>query len=357
MISKHQHITSVQVEQAKAVLRNVYAYTTTSDSEAWGMDIHRWDWTPGVGLISILHSYEATEDADTLRYLEQWVERNREKAALAKVINSMAPYAIFPELYRRTQRAYFVEEAVKIGDWMLHEAPRTREGAFEHTVTEKANFPEQVWADTLFMAVLFLARLAALTGRGDYAKEALEQVDIHFRLLQDSGSGVMYHGWNCLQGDHMSAAKWTRANAWIVIGFPLIVKELQTLLPIPEELLARYRSMVDGLLGYRGANGLWHTVMDRAEFYQETSGSAGIAAGILCAVRHGLLDASYVDKAAATCAAVLGCIDSEGQVLGVSGGTPIMKTIDDYNRIPVIPTLYGQGLALMMLAEMMQLDV
>ncbi|CAG7625216.1 glycoside hydrolase family 105 protein [Paenibacillus allorhizosphaerae] len=357
MISNHQNITSAQVAQAKAVLRKVYAYMTSSDSDAWGMDIDRWDWTPGVGLISILHSYEATQEAGTLHYLERWVERNQEKAALAKVINSMAPYAVFPELYRSTQRRFFLEEAVKIGDWMLHEAPRTREGAFEHTVTEKANFPEQVWADTIFMAVLFLARLAALTGRADYAKEALEQVAVHFRLLQDRDSGVMYHGWNCLQGDHMSAAKWTRANAWVVIGFPLIAKELQPMMPIPGELLDRYREMVDGLLGYRGENGLWHTVMDREDFYQETSGSAGIAAGIICSVRHGLLDRSYLDKAAPTFAEVLNRIDEEGQVLGVSGGTPIMKTIEDYNRIPVIPTLYGQGLALMLLAEMARLEV
>jgi unsaturated rhamnogalacturonyl hydrolase len=53
---------------------------------------------------------------------------------------------------------------------MLTEAPRTREGAFEHNVTENASFPELVWADTIFMAVLFLARLARLTGEAAYAR-------------------------------------------------------------------------------------------------------------------------------------------------------------------------------------------
>ncbi|WP_239628610.1 glycoside hydrolase family 88 protein [Paenibacillus sp. H1-7] len=343
-------------EEVKEAAGRVYRRMIGSDTQDWGMNMNQWDWTPGVGLIAILHYAEALGEKDAIRYLENWIERNKEKAAHAKVINSMAPYGVFPELYRRTNRDYYLETAGDIAEWMVHEAPRTREGAFEHTVTEKASFPEQVWADTIFMAVLFLARQASLTKRTDLAQEALRQVELHFRLLQDGETGVLYHGWDCTSGNHMSAARWTRANAWIVIGFPLIVKELKQVAEVPSELLERYRVLVDGLLQYRNARGLWHTVMDRSEFYEETSGSAGIAAGILCAVRLGLLDTGYVEEAAATCRAVLSMIDTDGTVLGVSGGTPVMKTIEDYNRIPLIASLYGQGLTLMMLAEWIQAD-
>ncbi|MEJ1715132.1 glycoside hydrolase family 88 protein, partial [Escherichia coli] len=88
------------------------------------------------------------------------------------VINAMAPFAIFPTLYEYTHDNLFLEESLRVGQWMLAEAPRTREGAFEHTVTENVSFPEQVWADTIFMAVLFLARLARVTGDHSYAFEA-----------------------------------------------------------------------------------------------------------------------------------------------------------------------------------------
>ncbi len=338
--------------EIQQVLQKVYNYTTSSKSGDWGMDIHQWDWTPGVGIISVLHYFEMTGDAQALQFLESWVERNKDKAAQAKVINSMAPYAVFPELYRRTNNPYFLEEAVSIGDWMLHTAPRTREGAFEHTVTEKASFPEQVWADTIFMAVLFLSRLAALTGRKEYAQEALAQTEIHFKLLQQPESGVLFHGWNCIEGNHMSSAKWTRANAWVVIGLPMIVEELKNIIDIPSDLMERYRALVDGVLSYCGANGLWHTVMDQNSFYQETSGSAGIAAGILHSVRTGMLDPSYTNRVVLTCKAVLGQIQDDGRVDGVSGGTPIMETIEAYNRIPIISALYGQGLTLILLSEM-----
>ena len=44
-------------------------------------------------------------------------------------------------------------------------------------------------------------------------------------------------------------------------------------------------------------------------------------------------------------------INPEGAVEGVSGGTPIMPTIDAYGKLTRYPTLYGQGLTLLMLSE------
>jgi len=47
-------------------------------------------------------------------------------------------------------------------------------------------------------------------------------------------------------------------------------------------------------------------------------------------------------------------IDANGTVTSVSGGTPIMNTIEEYNRLSRYPTLYGQGLTLMLLAEYLE---
>jgi unsaturated rhamnogalacturonyl hydrolase len=94
--------------------------------------------------------------------------------------------------------------------------------------------------------------------------------------------------------------------------------------------------------------------MDRTDFYLETSGSAGIAAGIFKAVRMGLLGEAALGPARAALEAVLGTIKADGEVGGVSGGTPVMPTVEDYNEISCIPTLYGQGLVLILLAEAMK---
>ncbi|CAK4866984.1 unnamed protein product [Aphanomyces euteiches] len=266
----------------------------------------------------------------------------------------MAPFAIFPALYKHTKDSGILEAATRIGNWMMTEAPRTREGAFEHTVTENASFPEQVWADTIFMAVLFLARLARLTGESAYGEEAIRQLSLHLELLQDEATGALFHGWSSIARNHMSSARWTRANAWIAVGAPMILQELDGLIAIPKEIVERYRAMMHGLIRYQQESGLWATVMDQPGYYPETSGSAGIACGILIAVRLGLLEETHLETAQRTLMAVLSSIEESGEVKGVSGGTPVMPTFEAYNEIPCYPALYGQGLVLMLLSQYLE---
>ncbi|MNC53376.1 Unsaturated rhamnogalacturonyl hydrolase YesR [compost metagenome] len=120
---------------------------------------------------------------------------------------------------------------------------------------------------------------------------------------------------------------------------------------IPEELYSRYRSLAAGLRSCQAGNGLWHTVLNRTDFVQETSGSAGIACGFFKGVEHGLLDSSYLDCARKTTQGIFPLIAENGEVQGVSGGTPVMPSAEAYNTIEVYPTLYGQGLVMQLLTE------
>ncbi len=323
----------------------------------WGMDIDHWDWVPGVGVISLLEYGAVSGQGKVVDYLLQWVNRNKHKAEGVKVINSLAPFALFPELYRLTGDQWFLQKAVSTADWMLNAAPKTREGALEHTVTENVDFPEQVWADTVYMAVLFLARLAGLTRERRLADAALEQTLLHLRLLQDPASGLLFHGWNSREEDHMSAVQWARANAWITLAVPQIVTELQGVAEVPEKLYSRYISLAAGLQSCQAANGLWHTVLDRPDFVQETSGSAGIACGFIKGVRCGMLEPSYLDSAVRAVKAILPLIAADGEVSGVSGGTPVMPSAEAYNEIAVYPTLYGQGLVMQLLTQALDLGI
>lgn len=335
----------------KDYAHKVYRYALLDQSGNWGMDIGHWDWVPGVGVISILEYYEQCGQPEVLAELEQWANLQLHKSEQLKVINSMAPFAILPALYNHTGNPVFLEASERVGAWMLNEAPRTREGAFEHTVTENASFPEQVWADTIFMAVLFLARLGRLTGHTLYAAEAVHQLELHLKLLQDEASGILFHGWNSIAGNHMSAARWTRANAWIAVGTPMILQELEGLVEIPTSIRERYRRMMEAVIACQRPDGLWTTIMDQPDFYPETSGSAGIATGILKACRMHLLDDAYRENAANAMQGVTAAILATGEVTGVSGGTPVMPSLQAYNEIPCYPSLYGQGLVLMLLAE------
>lgn len=238
----------------------------------------------------------------------------------------------------------------------MKDAPRTDMGGIQHTVNSFSSIETlqgQLWADTIFMAVLFLARLARVTGNCRYSAEAVRQLDIHMEALQDRDTKLLYHGYNCIEKSHMSQALWGRGNAWLASGFPLIVRELSEMEEFPEVAVCRYRQMMQALVKCQDDCGLWHTVLDRDDFYYESSASSGIAGGIWMAVHQKLLDETYLPCAERAMEELKNWVTEAGQLECVSGGTPIMPTIQEYNQVSCYPTLYGQGLFLLLLTEVL----
>jgi unsaturated rhamnogalacturonyl hydrolase len=341
------------MKRGNAGLTRETANAVDHDPASWGMDIDDWDWNAGVGMIAISDYYEKTRKPEILEYIRGWVARNKHQCAKKDHVNYLAPLAMYPDMFLRTKEAYYRDTAVEYADWVMASAGRSADGVFYHGVSVSG----EVWADTVFMALVFLSKTAKLTGNSAMAEAVINQILAHCRLLQDPARGVLYHGYHCVENHHMSGALWTRGNSWVVIGAPMIIETIRDMVEIPKELSERYEKLVSGLLSYQAENGLWHTVMTRPDFYQETSGSAGVAGGILKAVRIGMLQPDLLPRAHRALEAVVAQIGPDGAVQGVSGGTPIMPTIDAYGKLTRYPTLYGQGLTLLMLSECLFQDM
>ncbi|SFB58292.1 hypothetical protein SAMN05216312_114200 [Cohnella sp. OV330] len=67
-----------QSEQADKVIRNA----ANCHAGDWGMDIHHWDWNPGVGLIAMSGYYDASREEKAHAYLLEWVRNNHELSAM-----------------------------------------------------------------------------------------------------------------------------------------------------------------------------------------------------------------------------------------------------------------------------------
>ncbi len=335
------------MKRGTAGLTRETANAVDHDPASWGMDIDDWDWNAGVGMIAISDYYEKTQKPEILEYMKNWVARNKHQCEKRDHVNYLTPLAIYPDMYLRTKEPYYRETVVEYADWVMANAGRSKEGVFYHG----ASVSGEVWADTVFMALVFLSRTAKLTANINMAEQVVKQLLSHLQLLQDEQTGILYHGYHCVENHHMSGALWTRGNSWVVIGAPIILETLRDLVEVPKEITTRYRKLVDGILKYQSENGLWHTVMDRQDFYQEPSGSAGNAGGIMKAVRLQMVEPGNMSSALKAMEGVITKINPVGAVEGVSGGTPIMPTIDAYGKLTRYPTLYGQGLTLLMLSE------
>ena len=129
----------------------------------------------------------------------------------------MAPMLTLSFLYEDSQKASYLEACEEWLAYAMHDLPRTGEGGYQHITIDSDNFA-QLWDDTLYMTVLFVARMGRLLQRDDCVQESIRQFLVHIKYLQDPVTGLFYHGWTFAEKHHYAGAFWGRGNAWYTAG-------------------------------------------------------------------------------------------------------------------------------------------
>lgn len=310
-----------------------------------------WDWSCGVAYYGICRAWEATEDERILEPVRRRVELFLELGLPeAWTVNKCAMGHCLITLYEAFGEQKYMDLIDSKLDYLSHHAPRFGDGVLQHTVSSQDDFPEQCWADTLFMAAYFMLRAGVLKKDEGLIKDALSQYEGHIRFLQDEESGLWYHGYDNQSGGHMSGFYWARANAWAAYTMAQAGKCIPKSYLYPEcmDIAGSLAELLSALKRLQTENGLWRTVLDDGESYEETSASCGIAAAM--AVRGNILHRPCVQRAYEGFAEK---VAPDGRVLGVSGGTAVMRDLDGYRNIPRKWIQgWGQGLGLAFLAAL-----
>ncbi|MGV1941447.1 glycoside hydrolase family 88/105 protein [Agrobacterium sp. 22-211-1] len=322
-----------------------------SGSSDGKIQFDEWDWEVGVGLYGFLRRALAANDRKALDDLVTWYGWQIERGLPPRQINSSAPMLPLVILTEHVDRPDFRVLVEDWADWLVHKLPKTEDGGFQHVVKERLNEGE-LWDDTLFMACLFLARAGVVCKRQDWIDEAVYQFMIHTRYLSDPVTGLWYHGWTFNGRHNFADAFWARGNSWITVAIPELFELVPTLGEKDRRFLANVlASQVRSLRQYQREDGMFHTLLDDPNSPVETSATAGIAYGILRGIEAGILGEENRPHAERALKAVLGNIDDEGVVHGVSDGTPMGHDLDFYRRIPNLPTPYGQALTMLLLID------
>jgi unsaturated rhamnogalacturonyl hydrolase len=201
------------------------------------------------------------------------------------------------------------------------------------------------------MMGLFLAAWGEASGRRALVEEAERQVLVHARYLTDTATGLWFHGWSFERRDNFARARWARGNAWITAALADL-PELCTLSSSVGSFLDGVLSaQAQALLPLQAEDGAWRTLLDDRTSYRETSATAGIAYGLMKAGRLRRLPEPARAAGLRGLGYVLGQIDNNGTVQGVSYGTRMGHDLQFYRNISIQPTGYGQSLAILCLSE------
>lgn len=318
------------------------------------IDMNNWEWPQGVALFALYRYYKETGDPELLAFLCRWFDSHLENGDIPEPnVNTMCPMLTLTYLYEETGNESYLRLCKQWAGYAMNVMPRTGEGALQHIVSGEEN-KGQIWDDTLYMTVLFLTRMGVLLEEDRYVQESISQFLVHLKYLTDPETGLFFHGFTFLERHHFARARWARGNSWYTAG----LVDYLDMAPIPEgvrnHLLSSLETQARKLLELQAASGMWHTLLDDPSSYEETSATSAFAYGILKAVRKGYLGPEFKEAGWRAYEAVLGQIDDEGVVGGVSYGTGMGRTLQYYKDIPVCPMPYGQSMALLLLAEGMK---
>lgn len=314
------------------------------------INMDNWEWPQGVGLFATYLYYKESRDPALLAFLTDWFDRKLAEGPPVKNVNTMCPMLTLSYLAEETGNEAYRAACKEWLHYVMHDMPRTVEGGIQHEVTGHAN-PGQLWDDTLYMTVLFVARMGIVLKDDRYIQESIRQFLVHLKYLTDPVTGLFFHGWTFQGHHHFARALWARGNSWYTAGLVDYLEMAELPRGVQEFLLTSLERQASKLLELQSPEGAWHTLLDDPDSYPETSATAAFAYGMLKAARQGYLDGRYAEAAWKAFDYVMGQIDEHGVVQGVSYGTGMGATLQDYRDIPICPMPYGQSMSLLLLVE------
>ena len=327
------------------------------DRNLAGDDIRRyqhWEWTQGVGLYGLWKMFAKTGEQKYMDIFTKFFDAQLEIGFPALNVNTAAPFLTMSYVGEYLQEERYLQPCRESAKWIMEKFPRTKEGGFQHMTSDTLN-DQELWDDTLFMTVLFLANMGRIEGKPEYIQEAQYQFLLHAKYLADPNTGLWYHGWTFNGNHNFAGAFWGRGNCWVTIAIPEFLQMVPCEESVKQQLTQVLLNQVQSLVKYQNENGMWHTLIDDATSYVESSATCGFGYGILKAVHTGLIEKNYEAAAFKALEPILGYIADTGVVNQVSYGTPMGRESKDfYKNIELRQMPYGQALAMLFLAECLQ---
>ena len=237
-------------------------------------------------------------------------------------------------------------------EYIAHGQFRLEDG----TLARQRPQAQSLWSDDFYMSVPALAEMGRLTGDNKWFDDAVKNVLQMSSRLFDKERGIYTHGWNANNPD-APRFYWGRANGWAVLTLSDLLDVLPREHPGYEAVLAQHRALLRGVAQYQSGTGLWHQMLDRNDFYLETSASAMFVYGLAHAVNQGWISpTTYGSIAQAGWAGLTTRIKDDGQVDGTCVGTTFASDqVYYYARPANARALHGYGPILLAGAEMIQL--
>lgn len=172
----------------------------------------------------------------------------------------------------------------------------------------------QVAAETCYSVAHVMACIWRYAGADGLDERAVSHLRLTQRCLAEPDCLWLRYRPDSGKRTFMS---WSRGVAWYTLGFARTLVELPAERR-PGDLIDELQRVLRWTLSHQRQDGLWPCFFDEPDTVPDTSGSAGLAAAIAIAARHGLVDAACTPSAARTLDALTQRLTPDGWLTGAS---------------------------------------
>lgn len=214
-----------------------------------------------------------------------------------------------------TGDAALIEGKDALLEWALHTAPRNDAGVVYHLTNSK-----QFWVDSAYMLPPFLAAAG-------HIPEALVNFYGYVDALYDTKARLMSHMWDDEAGCFLRAAHWGTGNGWTLAAAARLIPVLEAsgYEADVQRIVKLVRELLDSLMNYMRADGLFYDVVDDPGSFVETNLSQMAAYTIYRGMAGGWLDDRYAKAADHMRTAARGKVNAFGFVADVCGAPSFDK--------------------------------
>ncbi len=279
------------------------------------------NWGEGILLAGMMRAHSMTGEAKYLefvrRFADHWSQAGIEPLLEKKgYCGHWGPGYPLWQLYEETHDARYAAMVRQIIRFMSERAERTTDGGLSHF-----NGKPQLWVDTLAMCCPVLSPGSRIDKNDTWQTESVRQLRLFTTHLRDPKTGLYYHMWDQASGSR-TPSFWARGNGWVVLSLVETLRYEPASSPSRDELSSLLRKQLESIAKLQDpATGLWHTVLDAPDTYLETSASALFLYGMQESRALGLDSSVPLETLQRAWRGLAPQVDSNGRVVGVSGGT------------------------------------
>lgn len=240
------------------------------------------------------------------------------------------------EFYKITKDKKYFELGMPYADtqWTLPEGATPEEKVW---ADKGLSWQTRLWIDDMFMITIVQAQAYHATGKREYIDRAAKEMVVYLDELQRP-NGLFYHAPDV-------PYFWARGNGWMAAGMAELLLSTPKDNPDRTRILEGYRLMMKSLKDYQSESGMWNQLVDKADCWPETSGSAMFAYAMIMGVKKaGWMLPSMVRRHRKAWIALVPYINKEGDVEEVCVGTNKKNDLQYYYDRPRITGDYhGQA--------------